>query len=158
MSYINLPNALLLAINDGCQRGPGRNDDGKKHRAGLPTGYLYEKESFEDVLKAYKSQVDYFLKWHVMVNNNAEYITRELLPLPVVSATMGGCMEKGMDVMHGGAKYNGSGIPGIGIGNIADSLFMIKHLCFGHQEVHNPSVLRCSYEQLEGAMRTYSSI
>jgi formate C-acetyltransferase len=130
MSYINLPNALLLAINDGCQRGPGRNNDGKKHRAGLPTGHLYEMESFEDVLKAYKSQVDYFLKWHVMVNNNAEYVTRELLPLPVVSATMGGCMEKGMDVMHGGAKYNGSGIPGIGIGNIADSLFMIKHLCF----------------------------
>jgi formate C-acetyltransferase len=65
-----------------------------------------------------------------MVNNNAEYVTRELLPLPVVSATMGGCMEKGCDVMHGGAKYNGSGIPGIGIGNIADCLFMIKHLCF----------------------------
>ena len=32
--------------------------------------------------------------------------------------------------MYGGAKYNGSGMPGIGIGNIADSLFMIKHLCF----------------------------
>jgi formate C-acetyltransferase len=65
-----------------------------------------------------------------MVNNNAEYVTRELLPLPVVSATMGGCMEKGKDVMFGGAKYNGSGIPGIGIGNVADSLYMIKHLCF----------------------------
>jgi formate C-acetyltransferase len=35
-----------------------------------------------------------------------------------------------MDVMHGGAKYNASGVPGIGIGNIADSLFMIKQLCF----------------------------
>ena len=55
---------------------------------------------------------------------------REVLPLPVVSATMEGCMEKGKDVMYGGAKYNGTGIPGIGIGNIADSLFMIKHLCF----------------------------
>jgi formate C-acetyltransferase len=35
-----------------------------------------------------------------------------------------------MDVMYGGAKYNGTGIPGIGIGNVTDSLFMIKHLCF----------------------------
>jgi pyruvate formate-lyase/glycerol dehydratase family glycyl radical enzyme len=147
MSYINLPNALLLAINDGCLPGPmfgSKSGDGKKHRAGLATGHLYEMESFEDVLAAYKAQVDFFLRWHVMVNNNAEYVTRELLPLPVVSATMGGCMEKGMDVMYGGAKYNGSGIPGIGIGNIADSLFMIKHLCFDTK--------KCSTRELYDAL------
>jgi formate C-acetyltransferase len=131
MSYINLPNALLLAINDGVLTQPMFVKPGDKPpRVGLPTGYLYEMKTFEDVLKAYQAQVDYFIKWHVMVNNNAEYVTRELLPLPVVSATMGGCMEKGCDVMYGGAKYNGSGIPGIGIGNVADCLFMIKHLCF----------------------------
>ncbi len=132
MSYINLPNALLLAINDGRLPMPlfGGGPGGQAPRVGLPTGHLYEMESFDEVLEAYKKQVDFFLKWHVLVNNNAEYVTRELLPLPVVSATMEGCMEKGMDVMHGGAKYNASGIPGIGIGNIADSLFMIKHLCF----------------------------
>jgi formate C-acetyltransferase len=39
-------------------------------------------------------------------------------------------MEKGMDVMHGGARYNSTGIAGIAIGNVADSLNMIKHLCF----------------------------
>jgi formate C-acetyltransferase len=32
--------------------------------------------------------------------------------------------------MYGGAKYNSCGMAGVGIGNIADSLYMIKHLCF----------------------------
>ena len=101
-----------------------------KQRVGLPTGYLYEMETFEDVLDAFHKQMEFFPRWHAIINNNAEYVLREVLPLPVVSATMEGCMEKGKDVMYGGAKYNGTGIPGIGIGNIADSLFMIKHLCF----------------------------
>jgi formate C-acetyltransferase len=131
MSYINLPNAVLLAINDGRPTMPMfAPPGGEVPRVGPATGCLYEMESFEQVKEAYKKQVDFFVRWHVMVNNNAEYVTRELLPLPVVSATMGGCMEKGKDVMFGGAKYNGSGIPGIGIGNVADSLYMIKHLCF----------------------------
>ncbi|SHH97253.1 formate C-acetyltransferase [Sporobacter termitidis DSM 10068] len=133
MSYINLPNALLLAINDGRLPMPlfsPRGGTTSTEQVGSATGRLYEMDSFEQVKEAYHKQVEYFVRWHVMVNNNAEYVTRELLPLPVVSATMGGCMEKGKDVMYGGAKYNGSGVPGIGIGNVADSLFMIKHLCF----------------------------
>jgi formate C-acetyltransferase len=131
MSYINLPNAVLLAINDGRLTMPlFTPPGGDVPQVGLPTGHLYEMESFEQVKEAYRKQVEYFVRWHVLINNNAEYVTRELLPLPVVSATMGGCMEKGKDVMYGGAKYNGSGIPGIGIGNVADSLYMIKHLCF----------------------------
>lgn len=39
-------------------------------------------------------------------------------------------MEKGADVMYGGARYNSSGIAGVGIGNVGDSLQMIKHLVF----------------------------
>ncbi|MCL2226612.1 MAG: hypothetical protein FWB97_03165 [Oscillospiraceae bacterium] len=131
-SYINMPNALLLGINNGVVKSSFPGPDGKpqEQQVGLETGYLYEMENFQQVKEAYKKQLEFFVRWHVILNNNAEYTTRELLPLPVVSATMGGCMEKGVDVMYGGAKYNASGIPGIGIGNIADSLFMIKHLCF----------------------------
>ena len=134
MSYINMPNAVLLAINNGrlpsAMYNPRTGSMMETPQAGLPTGYLYEMESFEQVKEAYLKQLEYFVKWHVMTINNAEYITREVMPLPVVSATMEGCMEKGMDVMYGGAKYNGTGVPGIGIGNVTDSLFMIKHLCF----------------------------
>lgn len=39
-------------------------------------------------------------------------------------------MESGKDVMHGGAKYNSTGNSGVGVGNVADSLNIIKQLCF----------------------------
>ncbi len=155
MSYINLPNAFLLGINNGRLPMALFSPPGTEApQVGPATGHLYEMETFEQVAEAYQQQVEYFVKWHVLVNNNAEYVTRELLPLPVVSATMGGCMEKGMDVMYGGAKYNGSGVPGIGIGNVADSLFMVKHLCFDTKKC----TTRELYDALLGNWKGYEDL
>jgi formate C-acetyltransferase len=139
VSYLNLVNGIWLAINDGklgmpmffgAPRGGGGPLTIEEKSVGLKTGYLYEMETFDDVLEAYKKQITYFVRWHAMCINSFEYVAREILPLPIVSATMEGCMEKGKDVMYGGAKYNSCGMAGVGIGNVADSLFMIKHLCF----------------------------
>ena len=137
--YINLANALWLGINDGHLPMPlmmGAPKEGQEipevnpNRVGLATGYLYDMKTFQEVLDAYEKQITFFVKWHAMNINSFEYIAREILPLPVVSATMDGCMEKGMDVMWGGARYNSTGMSGVGIGNVADSLAMIKYLCF----------------------------
>jgi formate C-acetyltransferase len=100
--------------------------------------------TFEDVLDAYKRQITFFTRWHAMNINSFEYVAREQLPLPIVSATMDGCMEKGADVMYGGAKYNSCGMAGVGIGNVADSLYMIKHLCFDTK--------RCTTRELYDAL------
>jgi formate C-acetyltransferase len=135
-SYINLANTLWLAINDGYN--PMRNLSAATgegplpfpKRSGLPTGHLYEMKTFEDVQNAFRKQIEFFVKWQAINVNSFEYIAREALPQPTVSATMDGCMEKGMDVMYGGARYNSTGMSGVGIGNVADSLGMIKHLCF----------------------------
>jgi len=135
-SYWNMANALWLGINNGYNpMGAtrfvyGKAEPAEPKQVGVPTGYLYEMETFEEVLEAYKKQTEFFVKWHVSCTNNFEYLARNIIPLPVVSATMEGCMEKGADVMWGGAKYNSTGIAGVGIGNVADSLQMIKHLCF----------------------------
>ncbi len=134
-TYWNMANALLIAINNGYNPMPmdgwhGEEDAANYGQVGPATGYLYEMTSFDDVLEAFKRQVEYFVRWHVTCTNLFEYVAREYLPLPVVSATMDGCMEKGMDVMCGGARYNSTGIAGVGIGNVGDSLQMIKHLVF----------------------------
>jgi formate C-acetyltransferase len=87
-------------------------------------------ESFEDLLEAFRKQTEFFVKWHAASVNSFEYIARENVPLPAVSCTVEGCMESGKDVMFGGAKFNSTGIAGIGIGNVGDSLQMIKRLCY----------------------------
>ena len=128
-SFINLVGCLLLAINDGTNPMPGRDGKIKEH-TGLRTGYLYEMESFEQVLDAVKQQIEYFVRWHVACEHIWESVAENNMPLPLVSATMDGCMESGKDVISGGARYNSTGNSSIGIGNVADSLNIIKYAVF----------------------------
>ena len=135
-SFMNLAAALLLAINDGYTARPMINafkpapPDTPNPRVGPATGYLYDMTDIGQVRQAFKTQLDYFIKWHIMNINSFEYVAREVLPQPLVSSTMAGCMESGADVMHGGAKYNSTGNAGVGVGNVADSLNIIDYCCF----------------------------
>ena len=128
-SYTILPAALWCAINNGVNpyHAPGTPEPG---RTGLPTGYLYEMNSMEEVLEAYRRQIDYFTKWQVTMVNCYEYLYAERMPLPLLSATVEGCMESGLDVLWGGSKYTNTGNSSIGHGNVADSLNIIDQVCF----------------------------
>lgn len=64
----------------------------------------------------------------------------DLLPSPFLSASIENCMENGMDVTAGGAKYNLSGIQMIQVANLADSLVAIKQLCM-MKKVHTKEML-----------------
>jgi formate C-acetyltransferase len=128
-TFWRIPGAVLLAINNGVNPFP-RPDGLPQRRTGLPTGYLYEMKSFDEVLDATKRQMEYFIDWHVAFTSIREMVARHYMPLPIVSATMDGCMESGKDVMCGGAKYNGTGLAGVGIGTATDSLVAIKYMVF----------------------------
>ncbi|MDR0916692.1 MAG: hypothetical protein LBN02_05830 [Oscillospiraceae bacterium] len=135
-SYMNLANALLLAINNGMPFAPMLNafmeapEGTPNKQVGASTGYLYDMRSIDEVIDAFRTQLDIFVRWHHMNINAFEYVARQFLPQPLVSATMEGCLESGRDVMYGGAKYNSTGNSAVGIGNVADSLNIINQLCF----------------------------
>ena len=133
-SFTNMVNGFLMAINNGINPMP-KPDGSKRPQQGPATGYLYEMNSMEEVKEAYRKQMEFWIRWHVNCTNAFEYVYRETLPQPVVSASMEGCMEKGMDVTYGGAKYNSTGTAGVGIGNVADSLNVIDYLCFKTKKV-----------------------
>jgi len=132
-SYFMIPNALSEAINNGINpmRFPGAPEP---HQIGAPTGYLYEMNSFEEVKQAYVEQVNFFAKWQMACSDQFQYVMRWNQPVPIASAGIEGCMEKGKDVMNEGAKYTGCGISAIGTGNVADGLAAIKYLCFDKKE------------------------
>ena len=121
--FINIVNVLIQSINNGI------NPQNKKP-GGLETGYLYEMTTFEQVKKAFKTQLEYFMDWQFSVNNIMEKIGFQTMPVPMASATMDGCMEKGRDMMHGGAKYNSTGMAILGVGTIVDSLSAIKYMVY----------------------------
>ncbi len=122
-TWVNVNNVLLQAINNGIN--PKNNQQG-----GLHTGYLYEMNSFEQVRDAYKAQLEYFMDWHFTLNNIMEYVGNPLIPVPMASATMDGCMESGRDMMMGGTKYNSTGSAILGVGTLADSLAAIKYMVY----------------------------
>ncbi len=128
-SYTILPAALWCAINNGVNpyHAPGTPEP---ERTGVATGYLYEMNSMEEVLEAYRKQIDFFTKWEVTMVNCYEFLYAERMPLPLVSATVEGCMESGLDVLWGGSKYTNTGNSSIGHGNVADSLNIIDQVCF----------------------------
>lgn len=128
-SYLNIANAFLLAINNGANpmRFPGGPEP---KQTGPATGYLYEMTSMDQVLEAVKTQFDFFCKWQISCINAWESMAAFHNPLPMVSATLEGCMENGKDCQAGGAKYNSTGNSCIGLGNVADSLNIIDYVCF----------------------------
>ena len=129
-AYFNLANALSLAINDGYNIMPARDGKKRDRRLGPATGYLRDMKSIDEVFDAFKQQVAFFVRLHIACTNAFEYAIRRISPLPLISATIDGCMESGRDVTEGGAKYNSTGMAGIALGNAADSLQMIDHLVF----------------------------
>lgn len=129
-TYANFANMLAFAINDGRgYRATGPLAD-TETQFGPHTGYLYEMESIEQVKHAYLTQMKYWVNWYTAMVNAFESVARREMPQPVVSAMMSGCMESGKDVMDGGARYNSTGISGIGHGNVVESLNVIDRACF----------------------------
>ncbi|MGU0043008.1 pyruvate formate lyase family protein [Escherichia coli] len=45
----------------------------------------------------------------------------QLGTVPPLSSFISDCLEKGRDITDGGARYNCSGVQGIGIANLSDS-------------------------------------
>lgn len=60
---------------------------------------------------------------------------RDWAPVPLLSSFISDCLDKGCDITDGGARYNFSGVQGIGIANLSDSLHALNGLVFEQQRL-----------------------
>lgn len=96
--------------------------------------------SYEAFHDAIKDNIAYYITFMVEGSNTCDIAHRECASTPFLSTFIDGCKEKGLDITAGGAKYNFSGVQGIGCPNLSDALYVVKHAVF---EEH-----RLSYEKL----------
>ncbi len=122
-SSLNYGVVFDMAINDG--KNPFNGGQSAVH-----TGYLYEMQSIGDVREAMKKLVFYYIKLQVSVDNYTEYLHQIFGTENLISLSMEGCMENGMDATWGGCKYNSYGGTATGLATIADCLTTIKYMCF----------------------------
>lgn len=127
-NWINLPKCLELALNggrdlrDGVQIGPD-------------TGTLADFGSIDDVLNAFDTQLEHMAERCVYGSNSAELTHRSQYRLPYLSLLTEGCVEKGLDIIEGGARYNYHCSAAVGIPNAADSLAALKTAVFDEKMI-----------------------
>jgi pyruvate formate-lyase/glycerol dehydratase family glycyl radical enzyme len=126
-AWLNLVKMLDLALNDGIDRLTGK-------QIGLPTGDPKMFTGFDDVLNAYKKQIAYVVAMMNMESEFTDTIIRNEMCLPYASINVEGCMEKGLDVLAGGGRYNWTGMHASGLGTSANALAAIKKVIFDEKQ------------------------
>ena len=131
----NLPMCMELALNRG-----RRMKGGPCVGADTP-----DPKQFKDigrVIEAFRTQVNFMVNrmigdLQIVEKGNARYH-----PTPFSSMLVDGCLESGKDVSEGGAQYNSSGIQGVGVADVADSLAALETLVFVQHRYSMAEVLR----------------
>ncbi|MEI6928175.1 pyruvate formate lyase family protein, partial [Klebsiella pneumoniae] len=78
---------------------------------------------------------------------------RDWAPVPLLSSFIEDCVQHGKDITAGGARYNFSGVQGIGIANLSDSLYALKGMVFDQQRLSFDqlmAVLKANFQTPEG--------
>jgi len=139
--YFNLPKILELALNNGY-------DPVSKQQLGPQTGC--EFKIFQDILDAYKAQLEYFITIKIKGNNIIHSLNAKHLQAPFLSLLIDGCIASATDYNAGGAKYNTTYIQGVGLGSITDSLSSIKHHVFEIKDIELEDLMKALKADYKG--------
>lgn len=141
-AMFNLNKALELTLNHGRCLLTGQ-------KIGLDLGDITTYKTFEDLEKAFSKQIDYFMERMIKACEQVEMAHQQCLPTAFLSTVIDDCIEKGVDVTRGGAKYNFSGIQMIQIANLADSLAAIKKLVYDDCIIKSSDLLKALQNNFE---------
>jgi pyruvate formate-lyase/glycerol dehydratase family glycyl radical enzyme len=108
----------------------GGNDPQTGERVGIETPGLAGLKNYEDLEAAYERQMAHFVDLMIRGCRLVDAIHAEALPSPFLSLVIEDCIDRGADVTAGGAHYNFSGVQGVQIANVADSLAAIRQAIY----------------------------
>ncbi len=141
--YFNLPKVLEITLNNGVDPRTGR-------RIGIAGGDPAKWKNFQDLMAAFKAQLQYFVDIKIRGNNIIERIIAGNMPAPFLSLLIDDCIENGRDYNAGGARYNTSYIQGVGLGSITDALAAIGHHVFDRKTFTMETLLEALAHDFQG--------
>lgn len=142
-AMFNLNKALELAMNHGRCLMTG-------DQIGPDFGGIEEFETFEELEEAFRKTIDHFIDEMMKAEVVVEKAHQDCLPTAFLSAVIDDCLDKGLDVTAGGAKYNLSGIQMIQVANLADSLAAIKELVYDEKRISREELKQALADNFEG--------
>ena len=123
VGYVNLLKCLELVLHNGVDPITGK-------QLGVKTGELSEINTLEKIQKALYTQIDHFVDLMLTGFNVVGSMHADRMPVTFASMLINDCVEKGMSVQEGGARYSESGAFINGIGNCTDAMAAIDTLIF----------------------------
>ena len=109
-------------------------------RIGISKRRLTQYDNFEQLMEALKLEITHRIKEVVAQAN--QYFFLEFMASPFLSIIVDNCIEKGIDISEGGAKYNNWGILGASLANCADAMLVIKRVIFEEKSMGAEEVLQ----------------
>ncbi|EHT05656.1 formate C-acetyltransferase [Klebsiella pasteurii] len=119
---------------------------------------MLENESNPDItwdglINQIRDKIRYYIKLMVEGSNICDIGHRDWAPVPLLSSFIEDCVQHGRDITEGGARYNFSGVQGIGIANLSDSLHALKGMVFEQKRLSFAeliAVLKANFQTPEG--------
>ncbi|MBM4444211.1 MAG: formate acetyltransferase [Chloroflexi bacterium] len=147
----NLPLCLELALNSGKRFG-------RRQRIGVATQDPETFTSIEEVMDAFRRHVEHMADRMVADLQVIEKGNRDYHPTPLSSMLVDGCPETGRDVTAGGARYNSSGVQGVGVADVADSLAALDQVIFQGRKYTIAEVLKALRANFKGALEIQAAL
>jgi pyruvate formate-lyase/glycerol dehydratase family glycyl radical enzyme len=101
---------------------------------GPQTGEPEDLKTFEEFQTAFEAQLKNLVEMGIDLNEALGKKHQELVPTPLLSCFFEGPMEKGKDLIYGGALYNSSGTTHVGFADVCDSLNAIEDAVYINKE------------------------
>ena len=119
-------------------------------KGGAQTTSAADCASADDLMERLRYQIDHLVDQLMEDLQPIERANAEYHPTPLTSALLQGCLETGVDASSGGARYNGSGVQGVGVADLADSLAAIERVVFDRQLYDMGTVLHALRRDFAG--------
>ena len=143
MNYFNLVKPLEYALHQGCDSIMGAF-------SGMESPKLSYYATFEKLYEEYKRQLLRAIDLTVETVNGFEGFLSEINPLSLLSATFPNSLEKAKDAIGGGAGYNDSILLFGFLGDITDSLMMIRKYVYEKKELTLSELVSILDKNFEG--------
>lgn len=130
----NLVKTMELTLWNG-KNMPGNEKATKKgEQLGPKSGNPENFQTWEEFWNAWKKQIKFVINYTVDIYNEDEDIAAKLMPTPLLSSIVRGCIEKGLDIRQGGPELRFVTVNGVGFATLVDSLLAIKKYVYDEKK------------------------
>lgn len=135
-----------------------RNLFGASRLENQPKTDLNAIVSMEALWQMIEAELHYQIRYLKHCLEQIEQANREYHPVPFSSLTVTGCIETATDLTAGGARINASGIQGIGVADLANSLIAINELVFKQKHITLEGFAQACKDNFMGHEQLHSRI